>query len=219
MGDPKKPEIDGELNFLNASFTPSMVNTEFILEDETITIENDRILFPDFEIRDREKNVARLDGEIVSEQFQNFNLNLNLNATNFQILNSTEKDNELFYGKVKLSTKAKITGNLNQPVIDMNINLSDDSEFTYVIPDSEKGVLEQEGIVRWVDRDAKDDPFLAAIDPRDTIKSTFRGIDLSANIELSDRETFNIVIDPATGDKLSVKGNSTLTLDIDPSGI
>jgi hypothetical protein len=100
----------------------------------------------------------------------------------------------------------------------MNINLSDDSEFTYVVPDSEKGVLEQEGIVRWIDRDAKADPFLASINPSDTIKSTFRGIDLSANIELSDKETFNIVIDPATGDKLSVKGNSTLTLDIDPTG-
>jgi hypothetical protein len=218
MGDPKKPDIDGQLNFIKASFTPSMVNTEFVLEDETITIENDKIMLPNFEIRDRENNVAKIDGEIVSEQFQNFNLNLNLNATNFQILNSTEKDNELFYGNVKLSTKAKIAGNFNQPVIDMNINLSDDSEFTYVVPDSEKGVLEQEGIVRWVDRDAKDDPFLASVNPSDTIKSTFRGIDLSANIELSDKETFNIVIDPATGDKLSIKGNSTLTLDIDPTG-
>lgn len=217
-GDPTKPDIDGELKFINASFTPSAVNTEFVLEDETITIQNDKILLPDFEIKDRENNVAKIDGEIISEQFQDFKLRLNLNATNFQILNSTEKDNELFYGNVKLSTKAKISGDFIQPVIDMNINLSDDSEFTYVIPDSEKGVLEQKGIVRWVDRDAKNDPFLASINPSDTIKSTFRGIDLSANIELSDRETFNIVIDPATGDKLSVKGNSTLTLDIDPSG-
>ena len=218
QGNPQKPDIDGELKFIQASFTPSAVNTEFVLEDEIITVQNDKILLPDFTITDRQKNVARISGEITSNEFQDFKLKLNLNANNFQILNSTEKDNELFYGKVKLSTNAKITGDINQPVIDMNINLSDDSEFTYVIPDSEKGVLEQEGIVRWVDRDAKNDPFLASIKPADTIKSTFRGIDLSANIELSDKETFNIVIDPATGDKLSVKGNSTLTLDIDPTG-
>lgn len=218
MGDPQKPDIEGELNFLKASFTPSMVNTEFVLEDETIRIQNDKIILPDFEIRDRENNLAKIDGEITSTGFQDFQLRLNLNATNFQILNSTEKDNELFYGKVKLSTNAKITGDLVQPVINMNINLSDDSDFTYVVPDSEKGVLEQEGIVRWVDRDAINDPFLASIEPSDTIKATFRGISLSANIELSDRETFNIVIDPATGDKLTVKGNSTLTLDIDPTG-
>jgi translocation and assembly module TamB len=100
----------------------------------------------------------------------------------------------------------------------MNINLGDDSNFTYVVPQSEKGVLEQKGIVEWVDRDAKKDPFLASINTKDTIKSTFTGIDLSANIELNDKEVFNIIIDPLTGDKLSVKGNSTLTLDIDPTG-
>ena len=74
------------------------------------------------------------------------------------------------------------------------------------------------GIVLFVDRDAKDDPFLASINPRDTVKSTFIGLDLTANIELNDKETLSIIIDPITGDKLTVKGNSTLTLDIDPTG-
>ena len=217
-GSAKQPDIEGELKFINASFTPSMVNSKFTLEDETITIQNDEIILSDFEIKDSDNNVARLDGKIVSKAFQDFNLNLGLSATNFRILNSTSKDNELFYGKVSVSTKAKITGSVNQPVIDMNINLSDDSDFTYVVPQSEKGVLDQKGIVVFVDRDAKNDPFLTNINPRDTIKSAFRGIDLSANIELNDKETFNIIIDPATGDKLSVKGNSTLTLDIDPTG-
>jgi translocation and assembly module TamB len=217
-GDAKQPDINGTLNFTDASFTPSTINTEFILEDETITIKDRQMLLSNFEIKDQENNLAKIEGDISWTESQDFDLNLDLNATNFQVLNSTEKDNELFYGKVRLSTKAKITGNLNQPVIDMNINLSDESNFTYVIPQSEKGVLEQQGIVVFVDRDAKDDPFLAGIDPRDTIKSTFRGIDLSANIELNDKETFNIIIDPLTGDKLSVKGNSTLTLDMDPTG-
>jgi hypothetical protein len=86
------------------------------------------------------------------------------------------------------------------------------------VPQSEKGVLEQRGIVLFVDKDAKDDPFLKSINPRDTVKSKFVGLDLTANVELSDKETLSIIIDPTTGDKLTVKGNSTLTLDIDPTG-
>jgi translocation and assembly module TamB len=217
-GNPATPDIKGELNFVKASFTPSMINSEFLLENERITIENDKIVLSDFQIRDKQNNLAEIDGEITSNAFQNFNLNLGLNTKNFQILNSTEKDNELFYGNVRLTTQAKIRGPINQPVVDMNIDLSDDSNFTYVVPQSEKGVLEQTGIVEFIDRDAKNDPFLASVNPKDTIKSTFRGIDLSANIEFSEKETFNIIIDPATGDKLTVKGNSTLTLDIDPTG-
>jgi translocation and assembly module TamB len=43
-------------------------------------------------------------------------------------------------------------------------------------------------------------------------------VDLTANIELNEKTIFNIVIDPITGDKLSVQGNSTLTLDVDETG-
>ncbi len=60
--------------------------------------------------------------------------------------------------------------------------------------------------------------FLATIKPSDTLRSAFKGFSLTANIELTERETFNIVIDPITGDKLSVKGNSTLNLVMTPSG-
>lgn len=217
-GNTTTPEIEGKVHFDEAKFTPAMVNSEFALNDETITLQGERIILSDFEIRDRENNLAKITGDIVSEGFQTFVLNLKLAANDFQVLNSTAKDNDLFYGKVGLTTTANITGTATQPVINMRINLTEDSDFTYVIPQSEKGVLEQEGIVEWVDRDAKKDPFLASIEQRDTVKSTFTGIDLSANIELNDQETFNIIIDPATGDKLSVKGNSTLTLDIDPTG-
>ena len=217
-GNATKPDIQGEINFVKASFTPSMVNSEFTLDNETIRIENGQIIFPDFEFKDKQNNTAKLDGKISSEGFKNFVFNLGLTATDFQILNSTEKDNELFYGMVKVTTKTKITGPLEQPVIEMNIDLSDDTNFTYVVPQSEKGVLEQQGIVEFADRDAKNDPFLASINPKDTIKATFSSMDLSANIELNDKETFNIIIDPLTGDKLSVKGNSTLTLDKEPTG-
>jgi translocation and assembly module TamB len=50
------------------------------------------------------------------------------------------------------------------------------------------------------------------------VRNTFAGMNISANLELSDKETLNIVIDPITGDKLTVKGNSTLTFDMTASG-
>jgi translocation and assembly module TamB len=86
------------------------------------------------------------------------------------------------------------------------------------VPQAEKGIMEQQGIVVFVDRDAVNDPFMKSINPEDTLKSGFTGMDLTANIELSDDEKFNVVIDPVTGDRLSVRGNSTLTLHMDPTG-
>jgi hypothetical protein len=52
----------------------------------------------------------------------------------------------------------------------------------------------------------------------DTVRKKFKGMELTANIELNDKETFNVIIDPATGDKLSVQGNTTLSLRMDATG-
>ncbi|MEO5978501.1 MAG: translocation/assembly module TamB domain-containing protein [Chryseolinea sp.] len=217
-GQPTSPQIRGFLAFNEASTVPAFVNSKFTLRDERITFTSDGIVLDNFKVEDDTKNVATLKGLIKTKDYSTFNLNLGLTAKNFRVLNSTSADSELFYGKVGVSTTAKITGTMTQPKITMEISLADDSDFTYVVPQSEKGVLDAEGIVRFVDKDAKKDPFLKNIDARDTVKSKFTGLDLTANIELDDKESFSIVIDPLTGDKLTVKGNSTLTADINPTG-
>ncbi len=217
-GETMKPQIRGGIYFNDASFVPEFVGTPFSLKDEEISFTDEGVILDDFNITDQDNNTASLDGSIGTKDYTDFNLNLRLKARNFQLLNTDEDDSELFYGKVRINTDASISGTLTQPKVQMQISLMDDSELTYIVPQSEKGVLEQKGIVLFVDRDAKDDAFLASINPRDTVKSKFIGLDLTANIELNDKETLSIIIDPITGDKLAVKGNSTLTLDIDPTG-
>jgi hypothetical protein len=105
-----------------------------------------------------------------------------------------------------------------EPVVDARLGLSEGSNLTYIVPHNDAQVMEGEGIVRFVDKTFKNDPFMKAINPADTVKSTFTGLSLTARIELTDKETFKVVIDPTTGDQLTVKGNTTLTLSMDPTG-
>ncbi|HEY3401826.1 MAG TPA: translocation/assembly module TamB domain-containing protein [Ohtaekwangia sp.] len=212
------PDINGKILFKEAAFTPSLSNSSFTLKEEEVIIEKSGLAFDHFTITDRKNNTASIDGTILRASFREYKLNLDLTADNFQVLNSTARNNKMFYGDVRLNAYARITGTTRLPVINMRANLSEDSDFTYVVPQEQKSVLEQKGIVVFVDPDAKNDPFLSSLNLRDTVKSSFTGLELSANIELSDQETFNIVIDPVTGDKLSVRGNSTLTLDMDSKG-
>lgn len=212
------PDIDGTLTFKNAELTPTQIGSKFILENESIRLNRSGVALNKFRIKDDKGNIALIDGTIRPNTFNSYDLGLSLNAENFQVINTTEDDNELFYGHVRINAKAKVTGTSDFPKIQLDASLSKGSEFTYVVPETEKTILEQEGIVRFVDRDAVKDPFLASIKPQDTVSSKFTGIELAANIELNDDEIFNIIIDPVTGDKLSVQGNSTLTFAIDETG-
>jgi translocation and assembly module TamB len=217
-GDLKQPKILGGITFKDVRFTSTYVNTGFALSNETINFSDPGLVFKNFKIKDVNNNVATINGSVNTASFSNLILDLRLDARDFRVLNTTVKDNELFYGKVGLNTTARITGTATIPVVDVRIGLSDDSDFTYIVPQSDKGVLDQTGIVTFIDKDAVNDPFLSSINMKDTIKNNYGGMYLSANIELNDKETFNIVIDPATGDKLSVQGNTTLTFKMDPMG-
>jgi hypothetical protein len=112
----------------------------------------------------------------------------------------------------------KIRGNMTEPSVTMQVGLGEKSHLTYVVPQSQAGVMEAEGIVRFRDNTFKNDPFMKSIDPADTAKAQFRGLQLTARIELTDKETFTVIIDPTTGDQLTVKGNTTMTLHMDPTG-
>lgn len=217
-GSPTSPEIRGFVAFQKATVVPTFVNSKFILQDERIAFTGEGIILENFRILDEQNNSATIKGALRTKDYSSFDLDLKLNAQNFQLLNTPEDANAPFYGKVGINTTTTILGPITEPKINMNVSLNDDSHFTYIIPQSEKGVLEQKGIVRWVDKDAAKDPFLKGVQARDTLATRFTGIDLTANIQLDDKEQLSIVIDPLTGDKLSVKGNSTLTLDINPSG-
>lgn len=217
-GNPKQPIIRGELAFTDVLFTPTALNSPFILKDEHINFRETGIAFGNFTILDDQGNAGTLGGAINTKAYRDFDLDLLFTSKDFQILNTKEEDNKLVYGKIKINTRAKIDGPWDHPNVVLRIGLTDDTNITYVVPQSERNVLEQKGIVVFIDKDAKNDPFLVSINPNDTIQSSFTGLTLTANIELSGKETLNIVMDPITEEKLTVQGNSTLTLDMDPSG-
>jgi translocation and assembly module TamB len=217
-GSIAKPDVNGMIVFKDAAIVPKAVSTTFNLKNETLTVESSSLTFKGFKIYDEKNKVATIDGTINRTKNFTFRLNLDIGAEDFQILNSTAKDNSLFYGKMSITTRMKVRGTMTQPKITTDLSISDKSDFTFVVPPSEKGIQEQKGIVEWVDKDAYLDPFLASVKPVDTIKTVLSGIDLTANIELKDTETFNIVIDPVTGDKLTIKGNSSLTVVMSPTG-
>ncbi len=212
------PTIRGDLTFSNASFLSTYLNSSFSLQNETISLTEKGIVFNSFRLQDLQKNVAVIDGSILTEVYKEFDFDLRVTSKSFQVMNTTKNDHPLYYGLLKLNSTTTITGNSIEPKLDMVVSLSEGSELTYVVPESEKIALEQEGIVQFVDRDGTSDLFLANLQIQDTTNTLFKGMILDANIELNEKSILNIVIDPSTEDRLSVSGNGSLVLNRDASG-
>jgi translocation and assembly module TamB len=217
-GSTQAPSVRGFFKFGNVSFFSTYVQSDFTINNQQIDLTNRGVAFNDFTILDHDNNKATIDGLIETVDYKKFGFNLNLVTDKFRLLNTSENDNELFYGRVDINATVKVRGTMTQPVVDMQVGLSDDSHLTYVVPQAEAGIMEQQGIVKFVDKTFKDDKFIKNVSKEDTVKSKYTGLDLTARIELTDKEKFTVIIDPTTGDQLTVKGNTTLTLEMDPTG-
>lgn len=214
----EKPSINGDLNFNKTAFNFSMLNSYFTIDQEKIRVNNEGIHFDRFEIKDSAQNPLTIDGVAATTNFSNYNFDLRIRANNFRALNSSKKDNRLFYGQLYFNTNLNVKGTETLPVVDGRLVVNEKTKVTIVLPQREPGVVDRDGIVEFVDMNAPltDSLFLAAYDSLNT--SAFTGMDVSVNVEVNRQAELSLVIDEGTGDFLNVKGEALLTAGIDPSG-
>jgi hypothetical protein len=218
-GSLNNPNIDGKIHFNNTAFNVSMINNLLKVDKEAIAIiNNEGILLNTFTIRDTANNEIVIDGALNTPDFFNYTFNLKINARNFQAINSTKKDNNLFYGKMIFSTDLTVKGTPTHPIVDGNLTINNKTDFTAVLPQAQPGVEKREGIVRFVDYSATSEDSLF-MRPYDSLKvSPLVGYDVSLNINIEKEAIFNLIVDAGNGDFLRIQGTGQLTGGIDASG-
>ncbi|KFF06546.1 translocation/assembly module TamB domain-containing protein [Flavobacterium reichenbachii] len=216
-GNTAAPKINGELNFNDAAFRVTQLNSYFKIKKEKITFNNESISFDKFSLLDENDNELFVDGDIKSTDFRNFNFDLLVQADDFRAINSKAKDNDLFYGDLFLDTKLNIKGNLDSPVIDGTIKINKETKFSVVLPQSDPSIADREGIVEFVN---EDNMYLKqTVDMKNQLnQSELKGMNVNVGITIDKLAELNLIIDKGNGDYLQLKGEAELVGGIDQSG-
>ncbi|AIM38209.1 hypothetical protein KO02_17115 [Sphingobacterium sp. ML3W] len=215
-GTTNRPVIDGDLNFNSAEFNVAMLNASFFIDNEKIRFNNKGILFSDFNVKDKKGNVGALNGTILTSNYLDYDFNLNLKTDNFEVVNSTRQDNDLFFGKMYVSSDLRIRGTLDKPVVDGNIKVQDKTDFVFIMPNDDPGMVERKGVVEFVDKsDTTATNVFARLDSLTTTKLT--GIDVTLNLQTDKNAKFKVIIDEGSQDALNIQGEAELNAGIDAS--
>lgn len=216
-GTMNNPKVKGQINFDSTNISTTVLGGPLSINNEILNVTENGFVFDNFTIRDSASNEMNLNGTVATTNFINYRFNLDVDAKNFRALNTTNRDNNIFYGDLVLTSNLHIAGNETRPIIDGTITVMDGTKFSLVIPQPEPGVVDREGVVVFTDFDVPghDSLFLAY----DSLNmSSVFGIDISTNIEIQKEAIFTIVVDAANGDFLNVQGTGQLSAGIDPSG-
>jgi len=213
-GTTVEPQYSGEFTFNEAGFNVSMLNAAFLFKNEKFNLTNEGVFFDKFRILDENNNDFIMSGAVYTESLINPSFDLNFDANNFRVMNSTREDNDLFYGTATLDANAKLTGDLLLPKLDLKINVGANTDITYIIPESELDIVERDGIVIFVNREDPDD-ILTKTKEESVVIS---GYEVNAQISLEDDAVFNMIIDKETGDNIQASGEGDLIFSILPNG-
>jgi hypothetical protein len=214
-GKTSDPKYQGEFQFYETSFVPAQLSTKYLLSNEKITIDNDGVYFNQLTVKDADGNTFTVDGEVSTSDLTNPGFNLNLVAKNFMVVNSTNIESELLYGRGTIDADVSIKGDLNLPIVKANLNIKENTDLTFIVPESQLDLVERDGVVLFVNKENPDDILTSNIEEN---TSAFSGYDIQALLTADSKAKFKVVIDQKTGDNLLISGSANLQIDINPNG-
>lgn len=191
------------------------------LVNDTVFFDQGGLALNDFEVRDAKDNRFQLDGRINTGVDREPGLDLRLRTERFQLVNSTAKDNPMFYGKLFSGIDLRIGGTATVPTVKGEVSVLDSTSLSVVLPGSKVEMIDHEGIVQFTaDFDAQDTLVVSSDSEmlRDSLAAQLPGIDLDLRIKLDRNARFAIVIDPTTGDAATFRGEADLLFRYNPQG-
>lgn len=216
-GTTDSPKIKGKLNFNQVGFTIKETGSKFKNINDPILFTDRGLEFHNFEIKDLDANAIVMDGQILTQTYTDFAFNLDVNAKNFKLIDSEEDREAMMFGKLAIDADLAIRGDLDLPKVNGSLKVTENTDFTFILPQSSPQLQARDGIVEFIDQSH---PQLTVDEDDDKLsaQSKISGLDVSVNIEVVKEAKMSIVIDKANGDFVKLQGEAELTGGIDPSG-
>jgi translocation and assembly module TamB len=218
-GSTDSPQLNGAINFEDVAFNVTQLGARYSLNNQKIDFAGQNINFNNFVVVDSLNQQLKVNGNVNIANIPDVAYNLKIDAKNFTVLSSTQKENDLFYGKAIVDANLSVKGKGSNSIVDGKVKLDPESNVTVVMSNSATDEGDAgKGIIEFVDMSAvsqvaKEDSAEAA----SQIMVDFAS-QISLDIDVDDKSQFTVVIDELNGDNIKLKGNAKLNTGIAPNG-
>ncbi len=202
-GKATSPRVDGTISLNDAGMTVNYLKTHYRITDE-FQVENTIIRLQDVVLRDIHDNEAVANGTVNMETPSIPVINVRVRANKFQALNTTAKDNPLYYGVAYGTGTFSFIG----PTNNMRINIKAETEegTIFNIPLNAAETVGESQFITFVAKDSTLTP---------EKQTAFKGLTMNFQLRVDEKSEVNIITDLG---RLSGRGNADLTLDITSFG-
>ncbi|MCH7415036.1 translocation/assembly module TamB domain-containing protein [Belliella sp. R4-6] len=211
-GSITKPIVIGSGRINGGTLKINYLNTFYTI-DGNIVFGANEISFRELLLKDINSNIARMRGGISHDNFNDFILDISSNLENFQVLNTSARDNDLFYGSAYVTGTLNIFGAANN--LDINARATSQPNTRIFIPFGSSNIQAQEDFINIINiRDTtRTQSFEESVE-----KLAINNVRMNFVLDVTPDAYTEIQIDPRTGENIQGRGRGVLTLNIDTQG-
>lgn len=211
-GTLNQPKLNGVIHVVDGAASVGFTQTRYRLTDP-IYLDDSNVIFDGFKLMDMNNRLAVLNGTIYTNYFKDIRLDLSLLPSNFQFLNTTERDNDQFYGTVFATGQVRVIGAPSNLAVTASVRT--DQRTALFLPLASSGKISESDFVNIVDRSNNliiiDEVFEAAeLKPK-------ANVSLTLDMQVTPDAEVQIIIDKQMGDIIRANGSGDLKLEINPS--
>lgn len=215
-GTPNAPNLEGELKIDNGKMKVDYLNAYINFEDK-IAFGNNKINTDKLRLTDSEGHIGALKGGVEYDNgFGRMRLNLKGNLNNFKILNTTSKDNDLFYGTAYATGDLAITGPLDNILIKANATTNKGTRI-YIPLDGAASVSNSDFIEYVTTNEAKENIEKIGNATIELPKKK-SNISMDFNFNITPEAYCELQLDRQSGDLIKAYGNADLNLKVNSLG-
>ena len=200
------PKINGSIKTENTSFDVPYLGTSYSLRNNPyFELDNTKIIIKDFVIEDKQlETFGLMNGEIYHNRLKDWFLNFDIISDNLLAINTTAKNNPIYYGKGMFNGSAKFYG----PGKDLDITIKGETNqgTRITVPIKYQDGLADLTFLRF-NNSSSNDQFIN------------QGLKLSMEMLLNKNALIDIIFDERTGSKITGSGNGTIKISSDYSGL
>jgi hypothetical protein len=184
-GTPSKPELNGDVSLNNTGITVNYLKTAYTVNDK-LDVNNSVIKIDKMILKDIRHGTGEANGTVDLNNISNPTLDIKLEANNLMALNTTFKDNHLYYGTAYGSGTFSFTGPIDNMKID--IKASTEAGTVFNIPLNTSSTAAEYDFIRWVNHN---DTTRKVIEK----KNAFNGVTLNFDLSVDESTTVRISTD------------------------
>lgn len=221
QGTPANPKITGSIDLTAKALTVNYLNTTYWVANQNIRLEENSFVLENFKITDQYNDTLTINnGHVFHENYKNFQLDFDMSARKFMVLNTSEADNSLYYGTTFVTGIISVFGFVDQTVtIDANVKTDrtvDRSKnkiinSTFNIPLATVQEVGSSDFIKFIVKDTsqkKKPDYQVRLD----------GITLNFDVEITPDVELQLVFDSKVGDVIRARGNGDLKMKINTLG-